>query len=469
MAAELGLEEIPSGEDSLQASREAPVFDELATWVDSQGFVTENSIHYPIDARSEIVSDVFQRAYSRPWTNEQIPPLASWIVDNQPAIDLLVEASQRTHYYSPSPSLLDQTPTVLFATLLPGAQGLRDVARVLSLRAMWHLGEGRLDESWNDIQAMHRVAQLSNQDQTLVEQLVSIAIQGLACDATVTLLSDERLSEDQARTIQLEIAELQRYSLVESLALSERLMCLDSVVAVRKYGPDSLSDAGSAVTATKWKGANNIDWNLILTDINLCYDRIIAALDQPTWVARTEAIKSIEAEMDDRTDVHPSQAIFAVFSRKARSQLMSHMFASLMLPALSSAHQAEARINSQLKLIQVAAALAVYRTQHDNYPETLAAMMPNVIPKLPLDLYYETPLVYRRVGAGYLLYSTGPNGQDDGASNQQIKMFQGQDLSGEFFNSDEQEDLVDEIPHGADDIVVSAPRPLFEFPVPVDE
>jgi hypothetical protein len=86
-----------------------------------------------------------------------------------------------------------------------------------------------------------------------------------------------------------------------------------------------------------------------------------------------------------------------------------------------------------------------------------------------LDLYYETPLVYRRVGAGYLLYSTGPNGQDDGASNQQIKMFQGQDLSGEFFNSDEQEDLVDEIPHGADDIVVSAPRPLFEFPVPVDE
>ena len=53
---------------------------------------------------------------------------------------------------------------------------------------MWHLGEGRADEAWQDLLAVHRIGRLTAQGQTLVEQLVGIAIDGIARERTLALL-----------------------------------------------------------------------------------------------------------------------------------------------------------------------------------------------------------------------------------------------------------------------------------------
>ena len=63
----------------------------------------------------------------------------------------------------------------------------------------------------------------------------------------------------------------------------------------------------------------------------------------------------------------------------------------------------------------VACALERYRLIHGEYPETLDALVPQLIDKLPHDLIGGQQLKYRRVGGSqFLLYSLGWNETDDG-------------------------------------------------------
>jgi hypothetical protein len=59
--------------------------------------------------------------------------------------------------------------------------------------------------------------------------------------------------------------------------------------------------------------------------------------------------------------------------------------------------------------------LSSYRLAQGTYPETLDALVPQFIEKLPRDIVNGAPLLYRRVEDGtFLLYSVGWNETDDG-------------------------------------------------------
>ena len=77
---------------------------------------------------TSIVEAVIDAALEHPWTSQQMPPLAEWVEANQEPLDLIVEASRRPRYYSPSPTLLDDQHDMLIAMLLPGTQAVRDGA-----------------------------------------------------------------------------------------------------------------------------------------------------------------------------------------------------------------------------------------------------------------------------------------------------------------------------------------------------
>ena len=62
-----------------------------------------------------------------------------------------------------------------------------------------------------------------------------------------------------------------------------------------------------------------------------------------------------------------------------------------------------------------ACALERHRLAHGEYPETLNALVPQYFDKLPHDAITGEPLKYRRSGdGGFILYSVGWNGTDDG-------------------------------------------------------
>ncbi|MEI2726621.1 MAG: hypothetical protein V9H26_24805 [Verrucomicrobiota bacterium] len=63
----------------------------------------------------------------------------------------------------------------------------------------------------------------------------------------------------------------------------------------------------------------------------------------------------------------------------------------------------------------MACGLERYRLAHNQYPETLDALAPQFITKLPHDVINGQPLKYRRTDDGsFILYSIGWNEKDDG-------------------------------------------------------
>jgi len=144
--------------------------------------------------RDETAGALIDEAMSRPWTTEQIPAIAKWIKSNQKPLDLLVEAAARPCYFSPSPNMLDDSDRLLITMLLPDLQMMRTALRALQVRSMWQLGEGRTARAWQDLLACHRLARLTAKNDTLVGQLVAIAIEGVACNGTNLFLHHGNLA-----------------------------------------------------------------------------------------------------------------------------------------------------------------------------------------------------------------------------------------------------------------------------------
>ena len=68
----------------------------------------------------------------------------------------------------------------------------------------------------------------------------------------------------------------------------------------------------------------------------------------------------------------------------------------------------------QFELTSLAFALAQYRADHNSYPQKLADLVPKYAAEIPKDLFNDSDLHYAREDDGYLLYSVGVNGRDDG-------------------------------------------------------
>jgi hypothetical protein len=416
------------------------------------------------------MDQVYDQAVSRPWTSEQIPPFADWVHQNQKPLDLLVEASRRPRCYFPSPSLLKGDNGSLIAMLLPGIQGSREAGRSLSARAMWHLGEGRTNDAWQDILAIHRIGRLVAQGPTMIDQLVGIALDGIACDRTQTLVHDGKLSVEQLQQIRRDLAALPPFQgMAPTIGESERLMALDAIMQLSVMNNASWNDVlgatGNDIGGLSVFQVVSVDWNLVLRDMNEWYDRLAAAARQPNRADRVAAMETVQADVQTlfAEAQRPTKIAIAAISRQQRSEIVAAMMLGVFLPAIDAATAAEDRANAQLQLTQLAAALAEFRAVHGAYPEKLDELVPGVLDKLPADVYTASPFIYTRDDDGYLLYSAGDNGRDDGGSNEMQSILAGRSVYDDRANY---EQLQSKIPAGADDISIRLPRAPLQLPFP---
>ncbi len=87
----------------------------------------------------------------------------------------------------------------------------------------------------------------------------------------------------------------------------------------------------------------------------------------------------------------------------------------MLLPAVGASVRQFAYAQSSVDMARVASPLERYHLAHGEYPETLDALAPQFIEKIPHDIIGGQPLHYRRTDDGkFILYSVGWNETDDG-------------------------------------------------------
>jgi hypothetical protein len=312
---------------------------------------------------------------------------------------------------------------------LPAAQKCRELAVALCARAMLRTAEGKYDEAWQNLLASHRLARLVGCGAMNIEALVGIALNATACNADLAYVENARLTSQQ---IQRRLADLQKLppmpAIADKMDLGERFICLDALQSIHRgmfeqvvVGPGKIPDP-QAVMAL-----NTIDFGPSLRKANSVYDRIAVAMRFPERNRRNTELKIIEDELDleaakrkaDGTKLGQLNRLLEIMRRpddtgKMVGKSIGDVALSMMLPAAAKVQNAYDRCEQVQQNVCIAFALAAYRSDNRRYPAKLNDLAPKYLPTIPVDLFSGKPLIYRPSENGYLFYSVGVNGRDDG-------------------------------------------------------
>jgi hypothetical protein len=369
------------------------------------------------------------RVAQRPWTAKQFPDVAAWVKANARAAELTTQASRLARYYSPylSPKGDGTKPGTMMEMLLPVTQRARGLGQLLIIRAMQQIGEGDLDGAREDLLACHRLGRLVAQGATLIEYLVGVALDIIACQCDVAFLADPRLSAATLARFKAELDALGPFpGLADKVDSGERLTTLDVMQMTARHGLAYLEKMGAPLGADEEPGVSvaranvlfaDLAWDPAFKDCNAWYDRGVAALRIGERAGREAALQAMETDLTEtRTGLAKRMARVVLekqADKKGRAKLLGDLHCVLFFPAVRKVQQAADQREQTHRNLQVAVALAAHRLAHKQFPTKLSELSPRFIKSIPFDVFSGNELVYRAIDDGYLLYSVGVNGRDD--------------------------------------------------------
>jgi hypothetical protein len=101
---------------------------------------------------------------------------------------------------------------------------------------------------------------------------------------------------------------------------------------------------------------------------------------------------------------------------------------------------ARTRIEAQALLLVAEAAVRRYHLAHGAAPNAVVDLVPKYLAVVPPDPYGRGALVYRRTEDGYLLYSVGRNGTDDGGQRATFWQATHESIGDLFFDASQEPD-----------------------------
>lgn len=357
---------------------------------------------------------------NRPWTRDEFPGIADWLDENEAPLRLVRAAAERNVFYTPLTAVapVDRSHIDLLQDArLPWLQ-VRLAANLLTTRAMLRVGEGEVSEAWQDVLACIRLGRLAAHAPVDRELHAGYEIEERGQGYAIQLLRDAPLSAAEARQLQRQLDALPELATIETMVdVSERCFLLDQLQNWSRnqltQGRDDLN-LGLQELEQEVFGRfppSTIDWNEVMRAANAWCDRQVAWLRLPTHAER-------QAVWQSQTGPGPREKIQALLTHSSRSpgnlataRLIGECFARGLV--LASSRFPEDRVRQQADLLHIALTLAAYRADQGEFPQRLHELTPKYLERVPLDLFTQGLLVYRRDGAGYLLYSVGENMRDD--------------------------------------------------------
>ncbi len=338
--------------------------------------------------------------YAGQWRKGQHSDLRAWeahlgkgletvLALQKPRLDALEEAAQRPH----SRLLLDyRDPDVM-----PALLGFRQDIRILRTRAQVHLWKGRSEEALQDILLGYRVAGHFKQEPHLISQLLHLAMHGILMQAVWEGLQDRRWNEAQLARLQGVLGEVNLVASLKVGWMMERRHFYASIEETHRKSIDSLLFPDPPKRP-------------VVGFLIRCYipsgwmEQNVLRMDQ-----------RMAAEMVDVLD--PQNRIVHVRPDLPWPSRSPYNFMLVATPMLKSQNIRMARSQSGLDQAVIACALERYRLAKKDLPETLEALVPTYLSKVPHDVVEGRALKYTRLGRDtYRLYALGWDGVDGGGS-----------------------------------------------------
>jgi hypothetical protein len=304
-----------------------------------------------------------------------------------------------------------------FAIPIPRFVLFRILAQTLAQRTKCFLLLGQPEPALRDLTLLHDLSRLlegkpTGRPMTLVAAMMNVAITGLYVDTIADGLRLQAWREPQLAALEQQLGQVDLLPFVADAFQSERVSvpCM-----LEKTPPARISDQ-----LILFEGGTTNWWRRLQDPVYT-----FLAFAPRGWVYQN-MIVHVELIQPAIDSIDPANHV--IFPGKARgaSEQIHTLHKSpytilesmpLFLPNFIKATQTLARNQTLADEAQTVCALKRYHLAQGRYPESLEALVPQFIDKLPHDIIGGRPLHYRRTDDGrFLLYSVGWNEKDDGGT-----------------------------------------------------
>ncbi len=335
---------------------------------------------------------------------------------------------------------VDWSTRSVWQLVFPDFANLREFARILAARSALALHRGDAEESLRSATAILKLSECLRDEPFLIAQLVRYAIISIGAQRMDIVLSGPaRLSEARLRRAHDAVAAM---DVSDSLAIAmkgERVLLLAGMAEARR-GPRAVAEmtggaGGGAEPPAPPRGAappagDGAAGRLAAVSeaesghvpqaadglLKRLLDRILGYglapwlyLDQVYYIEFTKRqMQALNAPLPERAK------LLAEADRSLTSAPPYAIFTRMLAPAVERASNVSLTAEAALEGCKGLLAIAAFRARTGHPPDSLEQVCRAFGIQVPHDPFTGGPLLYRREGALFLLYSIGEDLKDDG-------------------------------------------------------
>jgi len=295
---------------------------------------------------------------------------------------------------------------------------MQQLGKVLTVRAVLDARAGEIERSLEMFEQAFALARLTSCEPFLISGLVGIALENSTATHAMGIIANHRYSSEELDRLARIAADNRCVGYDYSLRC-ERMNMYDMIQNTfsdngKGSGFFLLSEGvqvlGDFPVETKLAGSRvfNIIGKFMLSRqatteiVDKSYNRMIAIAKDPT----SDWLTFIRSEGD------------------LMMEIQNYPLLAVMMPAVGSSVQNSISMHTTRSALDIVIALEHHYIEMGAYPESLDALVPNILPALPIDhLAADGLFVYAQSEDGdssYSLYSVGHNGNDDGGTDNDL-------------------------------------------------
>jgi len=349
---------------------------------------TENAAYTIIDAFSyyklwdkeeskplPVVGSAELPARTEPMDEEMKALISQYIADNNEALELLHAGAKIEHGHYPIG--------------FPDLHEIKTAAKLLKLEAILHAENGDGKSAIRSTKSCLGIARSLANEPAISSQVLHVACRSIATTTIEYCINRVDLTDEQLVDLMECVHNAERISDMSRAFVGERCMGLSFFKAPESVNPDLIDGIPVHPIFELYKAVGLVDADAIIY-LDLM-DEYIKSAKLPLH-KRQEAVNAIDARL------------------KSTSQ--AHILPSIM-PALSRITTIELRTIARLRTARAALAVERYRLALGKLPDALTDLVPLYLDSVPTDPFDGNELRYKKLEAGFVVYSIGEDLSDD--------------------------------------------------------
>jgi hypothetical protein len=354
------------------------------------------------DSRSNEIATFKIPSRGQLLTSEQKKLLSGYVEMNSDALDKMREAIKlpESRYpvdYCPGPG-----------TLLPHLGKLKRLAMIVSYKSFLASGSGDTTNAVTEIENLFGMAQTLDQEPDIIAQLVRIALDAIAENSLEHCFNVNSLNESQLVGLASAFSNAEKTNLMAQALIGDLAITIPVFQSVRLRSKSAVELIEGAQEVGGFSTSTLDPW--LIREPR--FFRAIGFWDHDFLLYMNIMATNITLD-----NFPPPKSLVAAdnFKKVNEVAIRKHCYLSkLFLPALSGAIIKEATSIAYLRNSITAIAIERFRLAQGRLPKNLNELVPQFLPAVPADPFDGQPLRYHHLAKGYVIYSIGSDGHDDG-------------------------------------------------------